>query len=61
MKKNSGKLKMSSKGKKLFKIYTLGVCAFALTIGTSINVLAADDPMSVVTIYQTLYLDLLEQ
>ena len=48
MKKNSGKLKMSSKGKKLFKIYVLGVRAFALTIGTSMNVLAADDPMSVV-------------
>ena len=48
MKKNSGKLKMSSKGKKLFKVYALGVCVFALTIGTSVNVLAADDPMTVV-------------
>ena len=48
MKKNSEKLKMSSKGKKLFKAYVLGVCAFALTIGTSVNVLAADDPMAVV-------------
>lgn len=48
MKKNSEKLKMSSKGKKLFKAYVLGVCAFALTIGTSMNVFAADDPMSVV-------------
>ena len=48
MKKNREKLKMSSKGKKLFKIYVLGVCAFALTIGTSMNVLAADDPMAVV-------------
>ena len=48
MKKNSGKLKMSSKGKKLFKAYVLGVCAFALTIGKSMNVSAADDPMSVV-------------
>ena len=47
MKKNS-KLKMSSKGKKLFKVYALGVSAFALTIGTSMNVLAADDPMAVV-------------
>ena len=36
MKKNS-KLKMSSKGKKLFKVYALGVCAFALTIGTSMT------------------------
>lgn len=48
MKKNSEKLKMSSKGKKLFKAYVLGVCAFALTIGTSMNVFAADDPMAVV-------------
>ena len=48
MKKNSGKLKMSRKGKKLFKAYVLGVSAFALTIGTSMNVLAADDPMAVV-------------
>ena len=48
MKKNSEKLKMSNKGKKLFKAYVLGVCAFALTIGTCMNVLAADDPMAVV-------------
>lgn len=48
MKKNSEKLKMSNKGKKLFKAYVLGVCAFALTIGTSMNVLVADDPMAVV-------------
>ena len=48
MKKNSEKLKMSSKGKKLFKAYVLGVSAIALTIGTSMNVLAADDPMQVV-------------
>ena len=48
MKKNSEKLKMSSKGKKLFKAHVLGVSAFALTIGTSMNVLAADDPMAVV-------------
>ncbi len=48
MKKNSEKLKMSNKGKKLFKAYVLGVCAFALTIGTSMNVFAADDPMAVV-------------
>ena len=48
MKKNSEKLKMSSKGKKLFKAYVLVVSAFALTIGTSMNVLAADDPMAVV-------------
>lgn len=48
MKKNSKKLKMSSKGKKIFKAYVLGICAFTLTIGTSMNVLAADDPMAVV-------------
>ena len=42
------KLKMSDKGKKLFKTYALGVSLFALTFGTSMNVLAADDPMAVV-------------
>ena len=47
MKKNN-KLQLSSKGKKLFKIYVMGVSIFALTIGTSMNVLAADDPMAVV-------------
>ena len=48
MNKNSKQLKMSSKGKKLFKAYVLGVSLFAITIGTSMNVLAADDPMAVV-------------
>lgn len=48
MNKNSKQLKMSSKGKKLFKTYVLGVSLFAITIGTSVNVLAADDPMTVV-------------
>lgn len=48
MNKNSKQLKMSSKGKKLFKSYVLGVSLFAITIGTSMNVLAADDPMAVV-------------
>lgn len=48
MNKNSKQLKMSSKGKKLFKVYVLGVSLFAITIGTSMNVLAADDPMTVV-------------
>lgn len=48
MNKNSKQLKMSSKGKKLFKVYVLGVSLFAITIGTSMNVLAADDPMAVV-------------
>lgn len=48
MNKNSKQLKMSSKGKKLFKSYVLGVSLFAITIGTSVNVLAADDPMTVV-------------
>ena len=42
------KLKMSAKGKKLFKTYALGVSLFALTFGTSMTVFAADDPMSVV-------------
>ena len=48
MNKNSKQLKMSSKGKKLFKAYVLGVSLFVITIGTSVNVLAADDPMTVV-------------
>lgn len=48
MNKNSKQLKMNSKGKKLFKAYVLGVSLFAITIGTSVNVLAADDPMTVV-------------
>ena len=48
MNKNSKQLKMSSKGKKLFKVYVLEVSLFAITIGTSMNVLAADDPMAVV-------------
>ena len=48
MNKNSKQLKMSSKGKKLFKAYVFGVSLFAMTIGTSMNVLAADDPMAVV-------------
>ena len=48
MNKNSKQLKMNSKGKKLFKVYVLGVSLFAITIGTSMNVLAADDPMTVV-------------
>lgn len=39
MNKNSKQLKMSSKGKKLFKAYVLGVSLFAITIGTSMNVL----------------------
>ena len=48
MNKNSKQLKMNSKGKKLFKAYVLGVSLFTITIGTSMNVLAADDPMTVV-------------
>ena len=47
MRKNN-KLQLSSKGKKLFKMYVMGVSIFALTIGTSMNVLSADDPMAVV-------------
>lgn len=46
--KENKKLTLSNKGKKLFKMYALGVCAFALTIGTAVNVYAADDPMAVV-------------
>ena len=44
----NNKLKLGKKGKKLFKVYALGVCAFALTIGTSMTVFAADDPLAVV-------------
>lgn len=40
--------KLSKKGKKLFKLYALSVCIFTLTIGTSITVFAADDPLAVV-------------
>ena len=47
MKKNN-KLQLSKKGKRLFKFYVMGVSLFAITIGTSMNVLAADDPMAVV-------------
>ena len=48
MKEKNKKLKMSSKGKKLFKMYVFGVMAFTLTVGTSMTVLAADVPMTVV-------------
>lgn len=51
MKKNVekvNKLKMNGKIKRIFKVYAIGVCIFALTIGTSATVLAADDPMAVV-------------
>lgn len=46
--KENKKLQLSSKGKKLFKMYVMGVSIFALTVGTSMQVLAADDPMAVV-------------
>lgn len=42
------KLKMSDKGRKMFKAYTLGISLFTLTFGTSLTVLATDDPMAVV-------------
>ena len=42
------KLNMSDKGRKMFKAYTLGISLFTLTFGTSLTVLAADDPMAVV-------------
>ena len=48
MKQKNQKLKMSEKGKKLFKVYALGIFAVAITFGTSMQVLAADDPMAVV-------------
>ena len=48
MNKNSKQLKMRSKGKKLLKAYVLGVSLYEITIGTSMNVFAADDPMAVV-------------
>jgi hypothetical protein len=46
--KKKNKLKMSDKGRKLFKAYALGISLFTLTFGTSLTVLAADDPMAVV-------------
>lgn len=46
--KKKNKLKMSNKGKKLFKTYTLCVSLFAITFGTSMQVFATDDPMAVV-------------
>lgn len=51
MKKNvekGSKLIMNGKIKRIFKAYAMGVCIFALTVGTSVTVLAADDPMAVV-------------
>lgn len=50
MKKNNKtkQLKMSKKGKKLFKVYVMSVFIFTVTIGTSFTVLAADDPLAVV-------------
>lgn len=48
MKKNKEKLRMSNKVKRIFKVYALAVSIFSLTIGTSMTVLAADDPMTVV-------------
>ena len=50
MKKNN-KLQLSSKGNKLFKMYVMGVSIFAFILGTSMNDLAADDPMAVVNSY----------
>lgn len=44
----NNKLKLSKKGRKLFKLYVLGVMAVFITVGTSVTVLAADDPMAVV-------------
>lgn len=46
--KNKEKLRMSNKVKRIFKVYALAVSIFTLTIGTSMTVLAADDPMTVV-------------
>lgn len=48
MRKNKEKLRMSNKVKRIFKVYALAVSIFTLTIGTSMTVLAADDPMTVV-------------
>lgn len=45
---SKNKLKISDKGKKIFKAYAIAVSLFAITFGTSITVLAADDPMAVV-------------
>lgn len=42
------KIKLSKRGKKLFKIYAFSVFSFAIMFGTSITVFAADDPLAVV-------------
>ena len=46
--KNNKKLTLSKRGKKIFKIYAMSIFTFAITIGTSMTVLAADDPLTVV-------------
>jgi type IV secretion system protein VirD4 len=46
--KKKNNIQLSNKGKKLFKGYVMAVSIFTLTIGTSMGVLAADDPMAVV-------------
>lgn len=48
MNKQNKKMQLTDKGRKLFKAYVMGVSVFTLTIGTSMGVLAADDPMAVV-------------
>ena len=42
------KLKLSKKGKKLFRLYAFSIFSFAVMFGTSMTVFAADDPMAVV-------------
>ena len=42
------KLKLSKKGKKLFRVYAFSIFSFAVMFGTSMTVFAADDPMAVV-------------
>lgn len=44
----NNKLKLGKKGKKIFRFYIMSVCLFAITIGTSATVFAADDPLAVV-------------
>lgn len=40
--------KLNKKWKKIFKMYCTGIYLFTVTIGTSLNVMAAEDPLTVV-------------
>ncbi|MEG1008220.1 MAG: glutamyl-tRNA amidotransferase [Clostridia bacterium] len=48
MKKETKKVPMDKKTKKAFKVYIALIMLFTLTIGIAPNVMAADDPLTVV-------------